>query len=424
MSAGRLWGGLVLAILLASGRAEATAPSTFGHGARSAALVRADVADADPAGAPVQNAALAAAPGARVRLGYGYGLLDLRIDDRRADVADVSGLDLGVQVGFRLPASFFLGFALAAHVPDAQIAKIGFRPGTEPQFVRYEAALQRATFDLALALRRGPFALGIGAALALDMGGEGTRFELGQDAEGTYADAASDISLAYRAAPIVGLAVDLGRVAFGASLRGGLGVSVAVDSDVRIALAENPLNGTTQVRVRGVSGYDPARFVFGARAKVGSGFSVLGSIEWQGYSDAPPPVADVSLDVALGTSPGRTEVRFVAPNFRDVLVPRLGVEWTTGRWAVRAGYALSPSPVPPQRGFTSYADATRHAVGLGGGVGLGRVWGVDLRADLAAQVSFLAERAEEKASPALPNARYVVSGRVVHGALSVEAAFR
>lgn len=424
---------------MAARGAGATAPAHFGSGARSAALARADVADADPTSAPVQNAALAAAPGMRLRIGYGYGAMDLRIDGRRAPIAAASGIDLAAQVGGKLSPSFSAGLALGAYLPDAHLAAIAFRPGTEPQFFRYEAPLQRASFDLVGALRYRSLALGAGASFALDMGGGGTRFDLGGDAQGTYADAAADVALAYRAAPILGLSLDLGRVALGASFRGPLAVGVSVASDVTIALAENPLNGTTAVRVTGASGYDPARLLFGGRVKVFRGLSISGALEWQGYRAAPPPVADVTLDVRLGTSPGRKEVRFVLPRFRDVLAPRLGIEWVGShgapggarargdramRWAVRAGYVLAPSPLPPQTGFTSYADATRHGISLGGGAGLGRFWGVDLRLDAAGGLAVLVPRTEQKKSDALPFAHYEVSGRTWYGSLSLEGGFQ
>jgi len=205
---------VVIAMLCAANKVRADAPLHFGHGARSTALLRADIADADATSAPVQNAALAAAPGARVRLGYTHGFLDLRIDDRTVPLRDVAGIDAAAQIGIRLPANFSAGFALAAHLPNTAIAHIGFRPGTEPQFFRYESVLQRAAFDFALAARKGPFALGLGAAFALDMGGQGTSFSLSQDAQGTYADHASDITLDYPAGPIGGRSRDLRRRAF------------------------------------------------------------------------------------------------------------------------------------------------------------------------------------------------------------------
>lgn len=93
-----------LVLLCANNQAQADAPAHFGHGARSTALLRADLADADATSAPVQNAALAANQGARVRLGYMHGFLNLRIDDRAAARRDVAGIDAAAQAGFRLPA--------------------------------------------------------------------------------------------------------------------------------------------------------------------------------------------------------------------------------------------------------------------------------------------------------------------------------
>lgn len=70
-----------------------------------------------------------------------------------------------------------------------------------------------------------------------------------------------------------------------------------------------------------------------------------------------------------------------------------------------AGCALSPSPVPPQIGFTTHADADRHTLALSGGRRFGRVAGVDLALDLGLQLHLLAPRAERKAEDSLPYAR-------------------
>lgn len=419
--------------------AQADTSTHFGHGARTVALMRADVAGADATAAPVQNPAFAAEPGPRFRIGYMHGFFNLRIDEQAAPVRDVGGIDAAIQLGFRAPHKISFGLALSAHLPDDSIARIGFRPGTEPQFFRYESVLQRAAFDIVAAGKKGPVALGVGAAFALDMGGPGTSFNLAQDAQGTYADAASDIRLAYRVAPLVGLSLDFRRISFGAMYRGALAIDLSINSEIRIALNENPLNGTTSIAVRGASGYEPARASLGTKIVAHRQVSIFAAMEYQRYRDAPPPVANVTLDVRLGTSPGRTEVEFVAPRFRDILVPRLGIEWSSAagrltdergpddqrlRWAARAGYAFEPSPVPRQTGFTTYADASSHAFGLGGGVGIGRHWGVDLRFDLAGRLSVLTPREERKASPVLPYAHYTVSGNTFVGAISLEGAFR
>ncbi|MEO7327057.1 MAG: hypothetical protein ABI193_00660 [Minicystis sp.] len=414
-------------MLILPGAARADAQGLFGDGARSAGLARADLTGA-PSDAPRQNAALAAEPGVRLRLGYGYAGLHLTLDGRDAQVEHASGFDLAAQLGARLSETLRVGAALSLHLPDQHLALIGFRPATEPQFVLYESPLQRVSVDMVAALRYRALSLGGGLSAGLSVSGNGTSFDLGQDAHGTFADAALDVALPYRFAPLAGLRLDLGRVKIGASFRGALAVDLRLDSEVRIHLRNNPLNGSTTVNVSGPSGWDPATIALGAKVALGLGFSAIGALEYAVYSAAPAPIADVHIDVSLGTTPGQREARFPAPRFHDTIAPRLGIELTRpigerGRtWSARLAYALAPSPVPAQTSFTSYADATRHQIALGSGYRFGRVLGVDVSADLAFQLHLFTPRVEEK-SPALPFARYEVGGRILHGAATIEAAW-
>ena len=423
--------------------ARATAPGAFGHDPSSVGLAQADVADSDAANAPQANPALAADPGFRIRLGYAYGAMNLRLDRKPAGVRNVSGVDLSAQYGKELVRDWTLGLAIGGHIPDEHIARISFRPATEPQFVRYEASLARTALDLVAALRFRNFSLGGGVSALLDVGGKGTTFTLGQDGSGTYADAATDVELPYRFAPLIGARADLGPVALGASFRGALAVDLGLRSVNRVALTDNPLNGTTTVLVSGTSGYDPAVIDLGARVAIGGGFSAHAALEYAFYSAAPPPVADVVLDVQLNTSPSQRQAHFVLPRFRDTLSPRLGLELlvrddtsrgkavegllgetiardSDWRFALTAGYVLSPSPVPRQTGLTSYADATRHGIALGSSLRLGAYAGVDLRLSLAGQLHVLAKREERKPSDALPHARYDVSGNILYGSAAIE----
>ena len=73
----------LLAVLAISAPAGADTPSMFGFGARAASLARAGVASDDVGAAARENAALASAPGLRVRLGYGYGAPSLQFEVER-----------------------------------------------------------------------------------------------------------------------------------------------------------------------------------------------------------------------------------------------------------------------------------------------------------------------------------------------------
>jgi hypothetical protein len=422
--------GFFAAIFVVSG-ARADAAAVFGQGARSAGVARADTAGGGAADAPRVNAALAAEPGARARIGYGYAALGLDFNGRDLGVAHVSGVDLALQGGGRVSREVTIGAALAVHLPDPYLAAIAFRPATEPQFVLYEAPLRRTTVDFVAALRVGPVAIGGGVAAGLGVGGAGTAFTLGQDGGGTFADAGLDVALPYRFAPLFGLRVALGRAVLAASVRGSTAIDLRLDNAVAIRLNDNPLNGTTAVRVRGSAGYDPTTIDIGARVAVGGGLSLLGAIEYAAYSAAPPPSADVGIDVHLGTTPGLRPAFVFAPGFHDTVSPRVGAELrrpsaddVAWRWAVRAGYARAPSPVPDQLGFTTFLDSTRHEVAIGGGYHVGRVAGVDLAVEIAAQLHVLTARAEEKPSASLPYARFESSGMIVDGAATLEAAWR
>jgi hypothetical protein len=70
------------------------------------------------------------------------------------------------------------------------------------------------------------------------------------------------------------------------------------------------------------------------------------------------------------------------------------------------------------------ADAPAHVLAAGAGVQLGRQWGVDVRADGAAQLWLLQERRFDKPSDALPYAHYRVGGRLIDVAAALEATWR
>ncbi len=444
---GRALGAATLvACALAPDSARASASSVLGFGARDTALARSDLADPDPAGSPTINPAFAWRPGTRLLLGYGYGIARLRISGRDSGVRDISGTDIALQTGGAIGKSqVFLGGGLSLHVPDGYQARIAFRAPTEPQYPLYDASTQRTAVDFALALRFKALSIGVGTSILAGTSGDGARFQLAQDANGTYADSHTSIDLPYQMAPFAGLGLDLGRVGLGLRVRGPLSLGLRFDSVSTVDVTGSPLNGVTDAEVSGDSGYEPLTAALGARADVANFLRVFASLEYARWSAAPPPSAALRLNLALAITPEELEAHFVAPRFRDTLSPQVGVELRalelpegtldrTGkkddgsrpppRLALRAGWAMYPSPVPNQTGFTSYADSTRQVVALGAGYYFGRPWGVELQANLALGLHVLPTRHFDKQSDALPMAHYTADGRIYDGALTLEGAWR
>jgi hypothetical protein len=85
---------------------------------------------------------------------------------------------------------------------------------------------------------------------------------------------------------------------------------------------------------------------------------------------------------------------------------------------------LSPSPVPPQTGFTSQADATAHSFAIGAGYDFGKAWGVAMRADGSGMLMVLPERSFDKPSEVLPFAHYTASGTIVHASIALQGAWK
>ncbi len=420
-----------LAGLAVARPASADTAWMFGYGPRSAGVAQADVAAGTPADATRTNAALASAAGVRIRIGYGYSALGLSFDGKDAGLGHASGVDVTGQLGKSLGQCISIGMALGLHLPDSSLGKVTFRPATDPQFLLYEASLQRTTFDTVIGGRYGLLSVGAGTSIGLSVAGNGTRFDLGQDAHGTMATSNVDVSLPLKIAPILGARADFGRVAVGITYRGAMSLDVNLENDATIALQNNPLNGKTQVKVTGSTGYDPATLVGGARVRLGGGVSALAALEVAFWQGAPPPSADVAIAAQLGVTPGIKQTKIGSPNLHDTVSPRLGIEarrpggpkisadeWV---WAARAGYSLHPSPVPDQAGITTYADATRHEIAIGGGYHLGKLAGVDLAIDAAAQLHLLAPRTEDKPDPSLPYAHFEVGGHILHGSAALEA---
>ena len=142
---------VLLALVLASGRAQANPLSTHGFGSRETALGSAATADASSFSAVFYNpAGLAHARGLDLSIGY------FRVDQR----LKISGKDnkvdpvKGVVAGLVAPGKLFgvpFAFGLSTHIPDERISRVRTRRQDIPRWELYDNRGQTLFLAAALA---------------------------------------------------------------------------------------------------------------------------------------------------------------------------------------------------------------------------------------------------------------------------------
>jgi long-chain fatty acid transport protein len=114
-----------------------------------------------------------------------------------------------------------------------------------------------------------------------------------------------------------------------------------------------------------------------------------------------------------------------APNFHDILVPRLGLEWTASTSAkrdihLRGGYYYEPSPVPEQVGESNFIDNDKHTFSFGAGLTLrdfSKVIVLPASFDTYVALTMLSGRSHRKLSPIDPIGSYRADGHVIQAGL-------
>lgn len=119
------------------------------------------------------------------------------------------------------------------------------------------------------------------------------------------------------------------------------------------------------------------------------------------------------------------------PGFRNIVIPRLGVEYRAfdrGRFAidVRGGYGYEPSPVPHQIGESNFADTDKHTFSVGGTLEVKYASNVILHPwsfDLNFGATYLPLRIERKIDPVDRVGDYRASGSVFHFGIGLRSRF-
>lgn len=286
----------------------------------------------------------------------------------------------GLAVGTPLPGVLSpLRFGLALSIPAERVLRVRVAERLdEPQDPTYDGRPDRLAALTAVALEVLP-RVKLGAALALtpvlDTPTDVT-YVAGRG-EGPEDDVVVrlDRELRFAASPLIGLRTqptdDLGLaiVYRAASISRASGSSRTVAGGI---LADDPIDYFQM--------WSPPQLTAGVHARVLPSLALSFDATWSRYS--------VQRD---GFN------RRLEQPFENTLTPRLGAEVALSPWiALRAGYAYVPSPVPEQRGNTTFLGADAHQLGAGAGFDLRRRLRAPLRIDVHARADLGATQSDQK----------------------------
>jgi long-subunit fatty acid transport protein len=416
----------------------------YGIGGRAPGMAGAYTAFGnDVSGTYYNPAGLTGVTGLSLELGYTYYRPSLQFNGVDLGVDSSHGLQGGLVMGGRV-----LGRRIAAglslHMPDGVVSRIRALPQSQPRFVVYDNRPQRMVLSTSLAFEvvKG---LSIGAGLSflanttgtLDIAGDVAFF----DSANTVLMTAVDVSLTAIRYPSFGIQYRLGdRWRFGLTYRETftlkLDLAIRVHGDIvnDEAPDDEPVveNASFDMTARNANFFSPRQLAFGV-AYVAPRITVSVDLTWVQWSAFPAPSAELVLGLDLGGLPFNMPPvdNPVAPGFHDILVTRLGVEYTALDGPrlgclLRAGYGYEPTPAPDQPGETNYIDSDKHLFSLGLSFavkGLEPILSGPLTFQFATQFIWFAPRNYQKLNPADAVGSYRASGFILGGTFVTKVGF-
>ncbi len=396
----------LIALLAGAGVARASVFDTYGFGARGAAMASAQAAAAEDFSAVYYNPA-ALTVHKRPHVGTAVTIVAPSVSVQREATTAGPAIErpdpnAGVTVGLLFPLGGKIenrfALALGAYLPTVQVTRVDARDERTPQFYRYEALPDKIVVAPAVAFeahRTISFGLGLQVVGSLDgaadveldlLGRRFTRKTLSVDV-----DTATGLTAGLLVRPSDGLRLGL-------SWREAL----ALDYHLRTSIDIKDV-GALDADISGTSLYTPGQLTAAVAWSPRVDLTLALDVVYARWSEAPDPTArfDVTLDGApLGQGALEAESVPVALGAEDTLSPRLGVEWRpVPVVALRAGYQLSPTPLPAQTERTNYIDSTAHQLAVGAGYAFAdplAIHASPLTIDAAAQWTHLSAREHHK----------------------------
>ena len=348
-------------------RAPATAAADpfdeFGFGARAAGTRRAHRHRGRPRGGAPQRRRRRARRSPGDDVGWGYGPMQLDIDGEDGELLDPHGTSLGLAIPIDVGGGWTIGGGLAMYLPDQFLARVQLIPSTEPHYVLLDNDPHRVVVEPVAAIAYGDrFAIGAGASVLADARSNEIVFDVGVVAGEKVGEAALDIEMPVRMAPIIGVwGRPHPRVRAGATFRGELSLDLVLDILANVEIA-GVVTGDALVSLRAKNYYTPARATAGVAVDVTDALTLSGDLTWSRWSTSTP--ASPTCAPGAPTSRRRGLDRHRVAPFEDTLAPGSAPSGGTRRRPrapLRAARRLGVTAVAGARqtGLTSFADGDR-----------------------------------------------------------------
>lgn len=431
---------LGVSLALLAGPARADNFNLFGHGPRAAAMGSAMTAEATDYTSVFYNPALTVER-KDVNFGLSFQWYRMVSDVQPKDLArevDCKACTAPDAVGFSLGLVFPLGgkvknrvaIGLGLYVPSAVMLRVNAPDPTTPFWYRYHANPERIVIHTGVGIKLVDWLkIGIGIQALADLLGDGANVKVDLFSKEVQLRELNSY-LGTRVSPVFGLHVSpLKRLRFGVTFRWEMKLVYEIPAKVDLATV-----GTLAFAVTGVAHYTPHTLSFGAAFDATEQLTFTLDGEWQNWSAAPSPYANLNIDLSgplldglgLGTALDVTSAT-QRPGFADTFGGRLGAEYRISpRFQARLGAFFRPTPVPRQNTQgTNLMDNT--TIGISGGFGFNfddplEIMQHPIQIDLAAQGHFILGReALKEPTDVVPS--YDASARVAGLTIAVRYDF-
>ena len=436
-----------LVVLVTAPQAPGNPFEFFGFNSRDAAMGRAVTAAACDYTAIYYNPAmLTQVEGITLGFGYYNAMPTLRIDGRDTDVDRISGIPFGFSVPIEALDRFKIVAGFAFQAPNKRVARYLLIPYERPRFTMYANRSQRILTFMAVGVEIAPWlSVGAGASVLGGLGG-GPVLHLKESwtEEPSAGTLTSDIVPSF--APFAGVLVKpFERLSLGFVYRRQLDSEIDVPAMVLmpdiyapdVNPLEIPLIRATVIEAGGlqVSHFTPDNIAFGAAFQVTENFLVTADVTILFWSQFKYFAPVVTLDLYgedggsghLGDWVEIIDQILPEPDFNDVLMPALGMEWRFMEREklelfARGGYFFRESPVSDQVGETNFVDSDLHAFSCGLGIVLKdvtEVFSKPVGIDFHFQYQVLTNRRTVKASITDPIGDYESDGEILNAGMTV-----